>query len=88
MKYDDEDSFIDDSDFDEDKSFGESESESEEENMPKLSDGEESVGEGPSGDRRSKRLRKRNRYNKSSKLLFSLLHISASYLILNLKFVW
>lgn len=60
MKYDDEDSFIDDSDAEDEKSFLGSDSSSEE-SVPNVSEGEESAGEGSSANRRSRRLRNRNR---------------------------
>ena len=71
MKYDDEDSFIDDEYSDEEKSLFDSDnSSSSESEAPKpVSEDEESVGEGPSRGRRSSRLRNRDRL---VHLLFSL----------------
>lgn len=63
MKYDDEDSFIDDEYSDEEKSLFDSDnSSSSESEAPKAaSEEEESAGEGPSTGRRSRRLRNKDR---------------------------
>ncbi|XP_076468089.1 uncharacterized protein LOC143298937 isoform X2 [Babylonia areolata] len=61
MKYDDEDSFIDDDASDEEKSFGSDDSSSNESETPaKAASEDESAGEGTSAGRRSRRLRNRN----------------------------
>ncbi|XP_070197492.1 transcriptional regulator ATRX homolog isoform X3 [Littorina saxatilis] len=71
MKYDDEDSFIDDEYSDEEKSFGSdsSSSSSSEEEKPvkEKSENEESAGEGTSSGRRSRRLRNKDRRGSGDK---------------------